>query len=224
MNSLVDALLSQHPTELIPLRCSKKMVVRLNRYFEEAVLENALSALFIQSRCPQGNISSELRRYRQLTSVAKHLILFTCDSTCNRKQWSYPFLPNVTLFESRFHHSVGDEGFTIILDNRFSALQTFERLDEGHQQGDPIYRTVWSFEPNVIFSALQYLMAKTQALHPDRVDQFNRHVRETTPKLTSVYLTLSLMTKFAGVLQSQTEHAHAVNHLSTVIRSSLGLQ
>src|SRR5581483_5449491 len=97
MNSLVDALLSQHPNELIPLRCSKKMVVRLNRYFEEAVLENALSALFIQSRCPQGNLPAELRRYRQLTTVARHLILFTCDSTCGKRQWTFPLLPNVTL-------------------------------------------------------------------------------------------------------------------------------
>src|SRR5215472_16473625 len=168
MNSLVDALLSQHPTELIPLRCSKKMVVRLNRYFEEAVLENALSALFIQSRCPQGNISSELRRYSQLTDVARHLILFTCDSSCRKKQWTYPIVSNVTLFESKFHHSAADEGFTIIIDNRFSALQTFERIVQDDQQEDPVYRTVWSFEPNVIYSAIQYLMARTQALHPER--------------------------------------------------------
>src|SRR5581483_729750 len=223
MNSLVDALLSQHPNELIPLRCSKKMVVRLNRYFEEAVLENALSALFIQSRCPQGNLSAELRRYRQLTTVARHLILFTCDSTCGKRQWTFPLLPNVTLFESKFHHTSGDEGFTMIIDNRFSALQTFERIVTADAQDDPVYRTVWSFEPNVIYSAIQYLMARTQALHPDRVEQFNRQVRASMPKTPSVYLTLSLMTKFAGVLQSQTEHAHAINHLSTVIRSSLGL-
>jgi len=130
---------------------------------------------------------------------------------------------NVSLFESKFHHSGGDEGFTIILDNRFSAIQTYELLEQSEQQGDATYRTVWSFEPNVIYSAIQYLMARTQALHPDRMEQFNRYVREATPRTTSVHLTLSLMTKFAGVLQSQTEHAHAVNHLSTVIRSSLGL-
>jgi len=224
MNSLVDALLSQHPTELIPLRCSKKMIVRLNRYFEEAVIENALSSICIQSKCPQGTVSAGLARYRQLTSVAKHLILFTCDSSCTRKHWSYPCLSNVSLFESKFHHSGGDEGFTIILDNRFSAIQTYELLEQSEQQGDATYRAVWSFEPNVIYSAIQYLMARTQALHPDRMDQFNRHVRETTPRTTSVHLTLSLMTKFAGVLQSQTEHAHAINHLSTVIRSSLGLK
>src|SRR5258708_31120619 len=178
MNSLVDALLSQHPTELIPLRCSKKMVTRLNRYFEEAVIENALSSICIQSKCPEGSLSAEMRRYRQLVSVAKHLFLFTCDSTCNRKQWSYPFLPDVSLFESKFHHSVADEGFTIILDNRFSAIQTYELLEQSEQQGDATYRTVWSFEPNVIYSAIQYLMARTQALHPDRMEQFNRYVRE----------------------------------------------
>ena len=206
------------------MRSNEHAIVRLNRYFEDAVLKNNLSPFIVQGRCPQGAPEKEIARYRKLAGIARRFFIFTCDETCQSKKWEFPPLPNVTLLKSPLFHQVDKESFTIIMDPRFAALQASQQAkDAGNFEHGAVCNTVWTFEPNVVYSGLEYLMARTSALHPDLAAKFNEAVMAATPNVTSTQLTLAVTTKLAQLLQSQTEREMAVNHISSAIRSSLDL-
>ena len=88
------------------------------------------------------------------------------------------------------------------------------------QAGDLV---VWTFEPDVVYSALEYLMARVTAEHPYAAQPFAQAVRASTPKATSLHLTLGVTTKLARLLQEQAERETAVNRIATAIRNSLDL-
>ncbi len=89
------------------------------------------------------------------------------------------------------------------------------------QSGDLV---VWTFEPDVVYSALEYLMARVTAEHPYAAQPFAQAVRAATPKATSLHLTLGVTTKLARLLQEQAERETAVNRIATAIRNSLDLE
>ena len=81
----------------------------------------------------------------------------------------------------------------------------------------------WTFEPDVVYSALEYLMARVTAEHSFHSNAFAQAVRVSMPKATSLQLTLGVTTKLARLLQEQAEREIAVNRLATAIRNSLEL-
>jgi hypothetical protein len=82
---------------------------------------------------------------------------------------------------------------------------------------------IWSFEPDIVYSALEYLMARVTAELPEQSPLFSKAVRTCVPKTTSLQLTVSVTTKLARLLQEQAVRELAVNRISTAIRSSLEL-
>jgi diguanylate cyclase (GGDEF)-like protein len=82
---------------------------------------------------------------------------------------------------------------------------------------------IWTFEPDVVYSALEYLMARVTAEHSFYSNAFSKAVRTSMPKATSLQLTLGVTTKLARLLQEQAEREIAVNRLATAIRNSLEL-
>ena len=62
---------------------------------------------------------------------------------------------------------------------------------------------IWTFEPDVVYSALEYLMARVTAEHPFHSKAFSNAVRVSMPKATSLQLTLGVTTKLARLLQEQ---------------------
>ena len=99
------------------------------------------------------------------------------------------------------------ERFVVIADARFSALMASVRTDEEGQEsaGDEV---IWSFEPDIVYSALEYLMARVTAELPDRAHLFSKAVRTCVPKTTSLQLTVSVTTKLARLLQEQAAVVH----------------
>src|SRR5678815_429332 len=83
---------------------------------------------------------------------------------------------------------------------------------------------VWTFEPDVVYSALEYLMARVTAEHSFHASTFANAVRVSMPKATSLQLTLGVTTKLARLLQEQAEREIAVNRIATAIRDSLELE
>src|SRR5205807_9077250 len=114
-----------------------------------------------------------------------------------------------------------DEHFVIIADARFSALLATVR-GKGNESadGDDV---VWTFEPDVVYSALEYLMARVTAEQPYQSAAFGSAVRSSMPKATSLQLTVSVTTKLAHLLQEQAGREIAVNRIATAIRESLEL-
>jgi hypothetical protein len=104
----------------------------------------------------------------------------------------------------------------------FSALlaTVHGRSSDGRMGGDEV---IWTFEPDIVYSALEYLMARVSAEHPYHVQRFEEAVRTAMPKATSLQLTISVTTKMAHLLQEQAGREIAVNRIATAIRESLEL-
>jgi hypothetical protein len=95
-----------------------------------------------------------------------------------------------------------------------------EAEDEKAKPGNDV---IWTFEPDIVYSALEYLMARITAEFPEHSAGFSQAVNGSMPKATSLQLTISVTTKLARLLQAQAEREIAVNRIGTAIRNSLQL-
>jgi diguanylate cyclase (GGDEF)-like protein len=224
-HSLYHSLLAQHHKQLTPIRCADSTIAKLHRYFEEVVLENNLSALVIESLPVSSSRSArEVARLKDLARVAQDTFLFLHpEDTLSRSVLSKAVDNfNLAVLDQRDQNESA-ERFVVISDARFAALLAAAPADEESedQAGDLV---VWTFEPDVVYSALEYLMARVTAEHPYAAKPFAQAVRASTPKATSLHLTLGVTTKLARLLQEQAERETAVNRIATAIRNSLDLE
>jgi diguanylate cyclase (GGDEF)-like protein len=224
MHSLFDALLAQHARQLRPVRCAHSTIAQLHRYFEDVVLESNLNALVIESlplaakRSPR-----ELARVRELARGGRRTFFFASQNddinnfieTADAGKSIAPVILHPSVREQANEH------FVVIADARFSALLATVR--SGNNADSREDEVVWTFEPDIVYSALEYLMARAGAEHPDHASVFGNAVRTSMPKATSLQLTLSVTTKLAHLLQEQAGREIAVNRIANAIRESLEL-
>lgn len=224
MHSLYHALLAQHPRQLTPVRCAVSTIVQLHRYFEEVVLENHLGAMVVESLPTSEERSArEVVRVEDLGRVAE-----TCFFSVTKKDGLARLISgraknsNKIVFLDRVEQGTACERYVVIAHDRFSALLAAVHDDEDgeNSSGDLV---VWTFEPDVVYSALEYLMARVSAEHPFHANLFANAVSVSVPKTTSLQLTLGVTTKLALLLQAQAEREIAVNRIATAIRNSLSL-
>ena len=225
MHSLYDVLLAQHARQLTPVRCAYATVLQLHRYFEDVVLENNLSALVVESLPLSPKRSGrEKARVRDLARAGRRTFFFAHQadalneivSTIGDSALAAPsILPQTDV-------SRVNEHFIVIADARFSALLATVRGDmsDARMGGDEV---IWTFEPDIVYSALEYLMARVTAENPYQAKVFESAVRTSMPKATSLQLTVSVTTKLAHLLQEQAGREIAVNRIATAIRESLEL-
>ena len=226
MHSLYHALLQQHPRQLTSVRCAEQTIAQLHRYFEDVVLENNLAALVIESLPFKTERSlRDLARVREIGRAAHRAFFFVAarDALNEMPLRTNEFDPEPVLLR-RPEHERDFERFVVIADARFSALlasvhNTEEDGAESHV-GDEV---IWTFEPDIVYSALEYLMARVTAERPFQAASFSTAVRSSMPKATSLQLTVSVTTKLARLLQEQAGREIAVNRIATAIRNSLEL-
>lgn len=225
MHSLYDVLLKQHGRQLMPVRCAYSTIVQLHRYFEDVVLENNLNALVIESLPLAAKRSSrEKARIRELAQTGRRAFFFVHQADTLKEMVSNlgpePLGTPVIFPQADGTHL--DEHFIVIGDARFSALlaTVHGRTSDGRMGGDEV---IWTFEPDIVYSALEYLMARVGAEHPYHSQQFEEAVRTAMPKATSLQLTISVTTKMAHLLQEQAGREIAVNRIAMAIRESLEL-
>ena len=225
MHSLYDVLLTQHVRQLTPVRCAYSTIVQLHRYFEDVVLENSLNALVIESLpLSSKRLGREKARVRDLAGGGRRSFFFVDQADAlnelvtgvGHKSVVAPvILPQVKTNQINEH-------FLVIADARFSALLATirGRPEAGRLGGDEVF---WTFEPDIVYSALEYLMARVSAEHPYHASEFESAVRTSMPKAASLQLTVSVTTKLAHLLQEQASREIAVNRIATAIRESLDL-
>jgi diguanylate cyclase (GGDEF)-like protein len=225
MHSLYDVLLTQHPRQLTPVRCAHSTILQLHRYFEDVVLENSLNALVIESLpVSSRRPAREKGRVRDLARGGRRAFFFVDQADALNELVTgvgpKSVIAPVILPQARNHQI--NEHFVIIADTRFSALlaTVHGRADKDRLGGDEVF---WTFEPDIIYSALEYLMARVGAQHPYHAAEFESAVRTSVPKVTSLQLTVSVTTKLAHLLQEQASREIAVNRIATAIRESLEL-
>jgi diguanylate cyclase (GGDEF)-like protein len=225
MYSLYQALLTQHSRQLTPVRCAEQTIAQLHRYFEDVVLENNLAALVIE-RLPMKAERSlrDLARVREVGRAAHKAFFFVSPGDALND------LPLRTSDQGResilLKHESSErdsERFVVIADARFSALlASVHEGDEEEAEADGD-RVIWTFEPDIVYSALEYLMARVTAEGHHQAQSFTSAVSSSMPKATSLQLTVSVTTKLARLLQEQAGREIAVNRIATAIRNSLDL-
>lgn len=223
MYSLYDSLLAQHSRQLTPVRCAESTIAQLHRYFEDVVLENHLGALVIESLpTSTDRLPREVTRIQKLSSVAQSCFLMVnAADTLSKLMLNRGKDNSRAVVLERTDHGATSERFVVIADARFSALLASLHSDEDDENSGDL--VVWTFEPDVVYSALEYLMARVTAEHSFHAVAFANAVRVSMPKATSLQLTLGVTTKLARLLQEQAEREIAVNRIATAIRNSPNL-
>ena len=189
------------------------------------MLENNLSALIIESLPLSPKRSArEKARVRDLARAGRRTFFFAHQadalneivSTLGTNALAAPsILPQAEA-------SPVNEHFIVIADARFSALLATVRgrASDLRMGGDEV---IWTFEPDIVYSALEYLLARVTAENPYQAEVFESAVRTSMPKATSLQLTVSVTTKLAHLLQEQAGREIAVNRIATAMRESLEL-
>ena len=225
MLSLYSALLAQHPRQLTPVRCAEQTIAQLHRYFEDVVLENNLAALVVEGlpRAAERTMRDQAR-VLDVGRAARHAFFFVSPDdalTDASGEWHAEEYGLVLITLSG--QAAVEERFVVIADARFSALLATVHdgsRDASEAGGDEV---IWTFEPDIVYSALEYLMARVTAQQPEQAASFAGAVRTCVPKATSLQLTVSVTTKLARLLQEQAVREIAINRIATAIRSSLDL-
>jgi len=209
----------------MPVRCAYSTIVQLHRYFEDIVLENNLNAVVIESLpLASKRAAREKTRIRGLAQAGRRAFFFVHQADALNEMASNlgPGSLGTPVVFPQADSAYINEHFIVIADARFSALlaTVHGRTSDGRMGGDEV---IWTFEPDIVYSALEYLMARVSAEHPYHTQGFDEAVRTSMPKATSLQLTVSVTTKLAHLLQEQAGREIAVNRIATAIRESLEL-
>ena len=207
----------------MPVPCAGSTIAQLHRYFEDVVLENNLGALVVES-LPTSPVrpARDIARLQELDRAARNFFLWVSPQDAlssmvlNRGKETTKSI----VFEQT-DEGKSSERFVVIADARFSALLASVHNAQGEDSSRDL--VIWTFEPDIVYSALEYLMARVTAEHSFHSKAFAQAVRVSMPKATSLQLTLGVTTKLARLLQEQAEREIAVNRLATAIRNTLEL-
>jgi diguanylate cyclase (GGDEF)-like protein len=222
MYSLNNCLLAQHARELTPLRCGVSTITHLHRYFEDVVLENNLAALVVESLpATAERTHREISRLRQIEQIAQALVLIL-DQADGYASVQAVAGDSKRVVWQRPNNAEGSERFLIVADARFSALLASVADEQTAETGAE--SVIWTFQPDIVYSGLEYLMARAAAEYPNEAEAFKNAVLACTPKSTSLQLTVGVTSKLAQLLQEQAERELAVNRIATTIRNCNGLE
>ncbi|HEV2800151.1 MAG TPA: sensor domain-containing diguanylate cyclase [Pyrinomonadaceae bacterium] len=205
------------------MRCADQTIAQLHRYFEDVVLENNLAALVVESLPLQVERSPRSAEHvLKVMRASRHAFFFIAPDDAYNEM---PFLSGVrdSMLLARAQGE-NNEHFIIIADARFSALLvSLSGQSDSGAETITESEVIWTFEPDIVYSALEYLMARVTAERFAQTEAFSQAVRTCMPKATSLQLTVSVTTKLARLLQEQAAREVAINRIASAIRSSLSL-
>jgi len=222
--SLFNVLANQHGEEFAPVRCTEETIKRLVRYFEDVVTENQLSALILEGGCQNGLPSREAERLSKLCATARHLYFFSCDTRCDRRTWISGEHNRFTAFSEKDYHNIETGPFILVMDPRFCGLLASSALPGRGANHPASYEMIWTFDPNVIYTGIEFLMARIGCLNPPEREAFSSFLNSSTPHSPSLRLALSLTTKLTMLMQRQNDLEMATNRISSAISSTLDLE
>ena len=206
------------------MRGNQQTVSRLVRYFEDVVIENKLSALVIEARCLSGDPARETQRLAKLVAASRRVYLFSGNSECKARTWTPQPSFKLTNVEEGDHHSIETGPFIVVMEPRFCGLLASSIVPNEITSDVTPYEMVWTFDPNVVFTAVEYLMARMNAQRPEERERFEALLNACTPRSSSLRLALTFTTKVTMLMQRQNELEMATNRISSAISSTLELE
>ena len=156
-------------------------------------------------------------------SAARHLYLLSWDDDCAPETWSPEPSTKLTLLQERDHNNIEPGPFILVMDPRFCGFLASYALPSESIGHATTFEMIWTFEANVVFTAVQYLMARINVEKPDERARFETLLNASTPHSPSLRLALSLTTKLTMLMQRQNELEMATNRISSAISSTLEL-
>jgi diguanylate cyclase (GGDEF)-like protein len=225
MFSLYRLLLTQHDKQLRPRRYSDQIVAEIQRRLEDAVLVDNMATLVIEClprvlrRSPR-----DIARVNDLGRSALYSFFFVSkdDALNGAPIYSHTENHGPVLIKQE-GQDAGLDHCVLISGARFTALLVSTPSRSGDEVKDSVNEVIWTFDPDVVFSALEYLMARVRAEHPSEADLFTEAVNSCSPRDPSAQFTLSFITEFAHMMEEQAAREIAINRIATAIRSSLEL-
>lgn len=224
MNSLHYVITDQHREEFAPVRCNEQTVMRLVRSFEDVVTENKLSALVIEGRCLTGDPSRETRRLTKLSTTSRRVYQFSCDSDCDSRTWEPANPLKLTTIEEPDYHAIETGPFIVVIEPRFCGLLASCLLPNERDNQAASYEMVWTFDPNVVFTGIEYLISRISVQRPKERARLESLLNTCTPRSSSLRLALTFTTKLTMLMQRQNELEMATNRISSAISSTLELE
>jgi diguanylate cyclase (GGDEF)-like protein len=224
MYSLFNVLTSQHGDEFAPVKCNAQTVTRLIGYFEDVVTEHQLSALVVEGRCLDGDPVRSAERAAKTTASSKHLFILSCDQKCARRTWCPEPAPNLTLFEQADFHSIESGPFVLVMESRFAGLLASCEVETEESNHAKTYEMIWTFDPNVVFTAIEYLMARISTHSPAERLRLEGLLNQCTPRSSLLKMALTFTHKLTMLMQRQNELEIATNRISSAISSTLEME
>jgi diguanylate cyclase (GGDEF)-like protein len=222
--SLFYVLSSQHGDQFTPVRCNEQTLKRLVRYFEDVVTENKLSAMVLEGRCLDGDAARETERFARLVRTARHVYLFSCGTDCQTRSWSPPERTALTHLGENDYHLIETGPFILVMDPRFCGLLASAPVSDDARSHVKTYEMLWAFDPNVVFSAIEYLMGRVTVQRPLEISRFSSLLNSSTPNSITLRLALTVTTKLTMLMQRQNELEMAINRISSAITNNFDLE
>jgi diguanylate cyclase (GGDEF)-like protein len=222
MYSLYQLLLTQHARQLKTRLYSDEIVAQIRCHLEGVVIEDNLAALVIEclpfaAQRPRRDIA----RVNDLGRSAQYSFFFVSEDDALNGAPIYSLTNNhgPVLIKHGGREATVDQ-CVVISSARFSTLLVSMPNESGEAS---LNRVIWTFDPDVVYSALEYLLARVRAEYRSHGDLFAEAVNNCSPRDPSALFTLSFITDFAHMMEEQAAREVAVNRIAAAIRSSLEL-
>ena len=199
-------------------------MIRLARYFEDLVTENNLGALVVAGRCPNGHPLREPERLARLAATARRVYMFCCDRDCGARTWEPIATESLVVLEEMGHHALETGPIVIFIEPGSCGLLASRAVPGDEDRNATSYSVVWTFDPNVVLTALKYLMARFGVQRPEEGEIFETLLHSCMPSGPSQRLASAFTTKLTMLVQRQNELEIATKRISAAISSTLDLK
>ncbi len=224
MYSLFNFLAGQHSEVFEPVRCDEQTLERLVRFFEDLVTEQKLSAIVIEGRFFDWNRQRETERLLRLCAHARHLYLFPYESCPISQEWQSAHANNLTITGAIEDGSVEAGPFILVFDKKFCGLLVSYALPQDNTLHAKTYEMIWTFDTNVVYTAIEYLMGRIITNNPSEREKFEARINAAAPSTISAKITFAFLSKLAMYMQRQNELEMAINRISYNISHTLEIE
>src|SRR5205085_3853932 len=114
--------------------------------------------------------------------------------------------------------------FILVVDPRFCGLLSCAEMPRSPATHAETYAVVWTFDPNVVYTAVEYLLARMGTQRPNERSGLEMLLNVTTTRRPSLQVALTFTTKLAMLMQRQSELDMATSRISSAISSTLELE
>lgn len=224
MYSLFNFLAGQHSEVFEPVRCNEQTLEHLIRFFEDLVTEQKLSAIVIEGRFFDWDRQRETERLLRLCANARHLYLFPYESCPISQDWQSAHSDRLTITNAVNDGSVESGPFILVFNKKFCGLLVSYALPQENTHHPKTYEMIWTFDTNVVYTAIEYLMGRIITNNPGERSKFEAHINASAPSTISTKITFAFLSKLALFMQRQNELEMAINRISYNISHTLEIE